>query len=284
MQYKVPIITINSIEEAQQGLSKMQKDNYSLILCDVITNQYRLEKSFKTILITSGTESIKHAFKEVLQITHLIENSNQQTQILEQTLTNQSNALLLLNANFKLHYSNIEQELQQSVLAFLAKKTLLQDHQIYYYSFKRALYRLAISNFTSSAGSYYLVEVKLSTPPLINNQFGIKYQHFDDIKQDISQQLTFTTFIEEENKKKAKRLYNYFRSILIFGESGTSKTSLAQYLFINQTDYNRNLITIDASVFNDKTWKFLTNLNNGPLIEIGNTLLFQIATKCHLSS
>ncbi|WP_141564984.1 hypothetical protein [Streptococcus sobrinus] len=77
---------------------------------------------------------------------------------------------------------------------------------------------------------------------------------------------------------------NYFRSLLIFGESGTSKTSLAQYLFINQTDYNRNLITIDASVFNDKTWKFLTNLNNGPLIEIGNTLLFQIATKCHLSS
>ena len=62
---------------------------------------------------------------------------------------------------------------------------------------------------------------------------------------------------------------------MIFGETGTSKTSLAYTAFLHQKNHQEHLIVIDSSLLNAKTWKFLTNSNNGPLVENNNTLLFK---------
>lgn len=47
-----------------------------MILCDAITNRLAIMKSLNTILITSGFESVKHAYEEAISIAQYFKKAN----------------------------------------------------------------------------------------------------------------------------------------------------------------------------------------------------------------
>lgn len=123
--------------------------------------------------------------------------------------------------------------------------------------------------------TYYSCILKISTPPIINNRFGIFYQKRSEVEEIFTTKLLFTQFIQEETKRNLQRIKNFYNSIIIVGETGTAKSSIAYQTFLNQEMNNNQLISIDAKLMNEKMWKFLVNPTNGPLVDEHNTLLFQ---------
>lgn len=90
-----------------------------------------------------------------------------------------------------------------------------------------------------------------------------------------TKKLMFTQFIQEETKQKLQQVNNFYHSLIIAGETGTAKSSIAYQAFLNQEIHTNQLISIDTKLMNEKMWKFLVNPTNGPLVDENNTLLFQ---------
>lgn len=103
----------------------------------------------------------------------------------------------------------------------------------------------------------------------------MKYLNKAEIEEIINKKLLFTSYIQEASKNQIEKLGSYYNAMLIFGESGTAKTSLAYTAYLKQKNHTNNLIVIHSELVNERTWKYLLNSSNGPLVEMGNTLLFK---------
>lgn len=273
--YNIKIITLDNQTDASLTLDILAEEKYEMILCDAITNRLALTKSINTILITSGVESVKHAYKEALTITKQLKRVIHEKVVLEESLKQQNQAFLILDDSLHVHYSNNPEDLTFSIAKFLNTKKDRIDENQYYHTFRNKVYMIIVKKIIIDDLVYYSCMLKLSTPPIINNRFGIFYQNRLEVEEIFAKKLLFAQFIQEDTKQELQRIKNFYTSMIIVGETGTAKSSIAYQAFLNQEMHNNQLISIDAKLMNEKMWKFLVNPNNGPLVDENNTLLFQ---------
>src|SRR5699024_6528024 len=118
---------------------------------------------------------------------------------------------------------------------------------------------------------FFLCEVKKSTPPIINNSFGIDYLSYDEVQDSMNKRLNLAGYMQESAKNQIKKQSRAYNARIIYGEEGTTKTSLAYLAYLHQKNKTQNLIIINSKLLNDRTWKFLLNSSNGPLVENSHT-------------
>ncbi|MBO1305699.1 PrpR N-terminal domain-containing protein [Enterococcus sp. 669A] len=273
--YTIKIITLDDTVEAGKILDTLAQEHYGMILCDAITNRLALTKSLNTILITSGFESIKHAYQEALTIAQYLKKVKLEKAVLEQSINSQQQECLVFDEHFQVQFSNLETVLQETILKYLSSKKELEPENQFYPTIKNKIYSLHTKRFIVDEATYYSCVVKISTPPVINNRLGILYQNRAEVAEAFKTKLLFTKFIQESTKEELQKVKNYYRAILIFGETGTAKSNIAYQAYLNQESHNNNLISIDAKFIDEKMWKFLVNPSNGPLVDANNTLLFE---------
>lgn len=273
--YNIKIITLDETIDASLTLDILAEEHYEMILCDAITNRLALTKAINTILITSGFESVKHAYQEALTIAKQLKRVTHEKAVLEESIKQQKQAFVIIDEEFQVYFANISNELARSVAKFLSTKKDMTDENQYYHTFKNKVYMLSIKKVSIEDQSYFSCHLKISTPPIINNRFGIFYQKRSEVAEIFTTKLLFAQFIQEETKRELRRTNHFYTSIIIVGETGTAKSSIAYQAFLNQERHNNQLISIDAKLMNDKMWKFLVNPTNGPLVDENNTLLFQ---------
>lgn len=273
--YNIKIITLDETTDASVTLDILVEENYEMILCDAITNRLALTKTINTILITSGFESVKHAYQEALTIAKQLKRVIHEKTVLEESIKQQKQDFAVFDAMFQVYFSNIDPNLSNSIAKFLSTKKDMTDENQYYHTFKNKVYMLIVKRISVDDLVYYSCSLKVSTPPIINNRFGIFYQKRMEVEEIFTTKLLFTQFIQEETKRELQQVNNFYNSIIVVGESGTAKSSIAYQAFLNQEIHNNQLISIDAKLMNEKMWKFLVNPTNGPLVDQNNTLLFQ---------
>lgn len=273
--YTIKIITLDESTDTSMTLDILIEEQYEMILCDAITNRLALTKSINTILITSGFESIKHAYQEALTIAKQLKRVIHEKSVLEESLHHQKQDFIIIDEAFQVYYANTSNDLSSSIAKFLNTKKDMTDENQYYHTFKNRVYMLNVKKIIVDERTYYSCILKISTPPIINNRFGIFYQKRSEVEEIFTTKLLFTQFIQEETKRNLQRIKNFYNSIIIVGETGTAKSSIAYQTFLNQEMHNNQLISIDAKLMNEKMWKFLVNPTNGPLVDEHNTLLFQ---------
>ena len=274
LQYPIKIITIGPDSNTEKILEQLHHENYQMILCDVITNQIALKKFLNTILITSGFESIKHAYQQAVELSTHLQYYKQQLAILEKSFDHQDQKSLILDPSLTQICSNLDEDIANSICHFLKSRKDVRSKKSFYHTFKSTVYNLKLHPIKIQDEKYYHCDIKVSTPPIINNSFGITYLSKEDVEANLEERLLFTSFIQENSRKLIDKLTTFYNAMMIFGESGTAKSSLAYTTFLNQKEHKDNLIIINSSLMNDKMWKFLLNSNKGPLVEINNTLLF----------
>ena len=60
--------------------------------------------------------------------------------------------------------------------------------------------------------------------------------------------------------------------VLILGETGTGKDTIAAILYRNGPFHERMLVTVDCEAVTDKRWKMLLNQENSPFMRTGITI------------
>lgn len=273
--YNIKIITLDELTDASMTLDILADENYEMILCDAITNRLALTKSINTILITSGFESVKHAYQEALTIARQLKRVIHEKLVLEESLKQQKQDFVIFDESFDVHAANVSHDLSSSMAKFLSTKKDMTDENQYYHTFRNRVYMILVKKIVVDNRIYFSCNLKISTPPIINNRFGIFYQKRPEVEEIFTTKLLFTQFIQEETKRELQRVNNFYSALIIVGETGTAKSSIAYQAFLNQEMHNNQLISIDAKLMNDKMWKFLVNPTNGPLVDEHNTLLFQ---------
>ena len=273
--YNIKIITLDELTDASMTLDILADENYEMILCDAITNRLALTKSINTILITSGFESVKHAYQEALTIARQLKRVIHEKLVLEESLKQQKQDFVIFDESFDVHAANVSHDLSSSMAKFLSTKKDMTDENQYYHTFRNRVYMILVKKIVVYDRIYFSCNLKISTPPIINNRFGIFYQKRPEVEEIFTTKLLFTQFIQDETKRELQRVNNFYSALIIVGETGTAKSSIAYQAFLNQEMHNNQLISIDAKLMNDKMWKFLVNPTNGPLVDEHNTLLFQ---------
>ncbi|MGM0213409.1 PrpR N-terminal domain-containing protein [Enterococcus sp. AZ109] len=273
--YNIKIITLNDTTDASKTLDILSKEHYEMILCDAITNRLALTKSLNTILITSGFESIKHAYQEALTISTYLKKVKHEKAILEQGISSQKQEGMIFDENFQIQFSNLGAPLEETILKYLRAKGELENENQFYPTIRNKIYNLHTKSFTVDDSTYYSCIVKISSPPVTNNRLGILYRKRAEVADIFKTKLLFTRFIQESTKQELQKVKNNYQAILIFGETGTAKSNIAYQAFLNQETHNNNLISIDAKLINEKMWKFLMNASNGPLVDANNTIMFE---------
>lgn len=273
--YNIKIITLDELTDASMTLDILADENYEMILCDAITNRLALTKSINTILITSGFESVKHAYQEALTIARQLKRVIHEKLVLEESLKQQKQDFVIFEETFDVHAANVSHDLSSSTAKFLSTKKDMTDENQYYHTFRNRVYMILVKKIVVDDRIYFSCNLKVSTPPIINNRFGIFYQKRPEVEEIFTTKLLFTQFIQDETKRELQRVNNFYSALIIVGETGTAKSSIAYQAFLNQEMHNNQLISIDAKLMNDKMWKFLVNPTNGPLVDEHNTLLFQ---------
>lgn len=273
--YNIKIITLDELTDASMTLDILADENYEMILCDAITNRLALTKSINTILITSGFESVKHAYQEALTIARQLKRVIHEKLVLEESLKQQKQDFVIFDESFDVHAANVSHDLSSSTAKFLSTKKDMTDENQYYHTFRNRVYMILVKKIVVDDRIYFSCNLKISTPPIINNRFGIFYQKRPEVEEIFTTKLLFTQFIQDETKRELQRVNNFYSALIIVGETGTAKSSIAYQAFLNQEMHNNQLISIDAKLMNDKMWKFLVNPTNGPLVDEHNTLLFQ---------
>lgn len=280
--YNIKIITLSDTIVASDVLDTLVEESYEMILCDAVTNQVALTKSLNTILITSGTESIKHAFSEAIALSTYLKSFKHNNLLLEQSMNHQNQHFIILNEDFNIEFTNVSVELKYSIQKFLRMKKDLGNENQYYHTIRNKLYIIRTKKIVIDKLTYYSCTINPSTPPIINNKFGIFYQKRSEIVDIFTTQILSTKFIQENIHQELDKIKNYYNAIIIFGEIGTAKSSIAYQTYLNQEIHNNNLISINSKLLDDKMWKYLINPSNGPLVGENNTILFQNIEKLTL--
>lgn len=274
LQYNIKIITLDHSLSADTLMNQLKEEGCEMVLCDAVTHKMALSKSINAILITSGIESIKHAYQQAISLVNDIKKIKQKNELLTAGFHAQSQKIAIFDDKLRSVFSNIDTKLEQSISHFLATKKDFKGEQQFYHTHNTQVYQLKIKQLDLE-DSYFLCEVKNSTPPLVNNSFGVKYFNKAEIEEVINKKLLFTSFIQESSRNQIQKLGSHYNAMLIFGESGTAKTSLAYTAYLEQKNHTNNLIVVHSELVNERTWKYLLNSSNGPLVEMGNTLLFK---------
>ncbi|WP_425255170.1 PrpR N-terminal domain-containing protein [Mammaliicoccus sciuri] len=275
MGYKIEIYTITEQMDVDQQLDELVSKNYELILCDAITNQLAMNKPLKTILITSGFESIKHAYEEAISSVNQIRKVQHNKALVEEAINSQNQQYIIFDQTFSILFSSVSETLETQAIHYLKTRKALKSSNQFYTTFHDQLYNLNVERFQLDEFIYYSCLITQQPIPNLNNKLGVQYQKQSTIADIFSTKLIYKQFISEDVKQDIQQYVQHYHSYIVYGETGTAKKNIAYQIYLNQHTNHNFLITINCKLMNDKLWRSLVNSTNGPLVNQHNTILFE---------
>ncbi|WP_180960387.1 sigma-54-dependent transcriptional regulator [Neobacillus cucumis] len=277
LDYSVEIYTIDDSSDTLGLLKSLMKKGIELVLCDAITNKLALEISLNTILITSGSESIKRTFEQAIELNNHLQRLKLQNNLLTEAIENFKNDCIILSSQFELIYSSLDTEIHDSIYNYLLNKkdtTPFNETHTFYHSVNNTLYNLKVNISNKTDDIFYIVTVQKSVTPIMNSKFGVTYEDKSEVEQKLNNNLYKNPIITNDIYDKIKQINSNNSPIILLGERGIGKYIVSQSVFIRQNNNNNTMVTINSNLLNETMWKHLLNTSNGPFLEVGNTIQF----------
>lgn len=273
--YKITILTLNEDLEVDNALNSLINKDYELILCDVITNQTALSKGLNTLLITSGLNSIRNAIMQSIDIARYLRTEKVKSTLFETLLYSSEEKYLLTNINHQKLFSTLDDDIEQVVLAMVHPHEIPETPTTKYFTHQNHHYYLTESSLQCFENPYIIYKINESTKPKIEKNIGIDYLTINEVDDLIKDDEMSQFVINDQISDRLLEINKYHQPLIIYGEFGSGKTTVAYKTFITQSSNQKNLIIIDGKQLDDRMWKFLVNATNGPLVSTGNTIFLK---------
>ena len=121
MNYNIDILTIDSPEEVEPTLQRLQAASYETILCDVVANTTAKRLGLNSFLITSGIESVRQAFQYALQLCGSQERLRDENLFFRQLISGQIGQTVVFDDAGGLFLSTLE-ESSTELMALLQRE------------------------------------------------------------------------------------------------------------------------------------------------------------------
>ncbi len=274
--YKLDCYTIPSVDEAEDTLILCKKKGYHAILCDVIADTIARELGLNSFLITSGTASIMKAFESALFLSEAQHNLKTENILLRNLFASQVSYTVVFDSMKQLYLTSVEevdtkiidmlrQEIDEVLLNNEKKVTRIRNGMIYIIRAKK---------ITLEGNIYIAFFYTERKCPLPVEKAGITCLSSSEIKNEYFSSLFAIAGSLSLVKNKTDKLTALNIPVIIYGEQGTGKLSLAQYLHLNGPWKNNSFVLIDCRIVNEKSWDFLINHTASPLASLNQTIFF----------
>lgn len=240
---KIDIYTVQQEEEVWDLLKQLQEQGTQVVLGDVITDKAAKELGMQSMLITSGRESVKEAFHQAKQMYRLYKEATAEQRLFREMIDQEPKGMLIIDPHNKLHFMN--QQMKQwtekglfapspshaDVIAWCpalepALKAIREGKQNGYSQISHQQQVWHVKGSMLSKGELL---VTIEKPSAVMNQEGHRIW---TLASPIHSEHPFALFTEQSPKmkdviKRAKAFSQTERSICLYGEQGTGKSSLA---------------------------------------------------------
>ena len=268
----VGIFTINHEAEVDEVLQNVVNEGYGVVIGDVVTITKAKQKGMQGILLTSGRESVVQALDEARRIVPLLRGGQRRELLLNSALKESGNCLMVVSEKGECLFSSSREideksrsDLSEMIsLAWSGKsgerivklgrrtyKLEVTPLNIDYHEEKFAIaYLWPLSNSPSFPAS-------ITTKNAIDNPEIMSYATFGNSP-------TMGKTLEAINT-----LRNFSTSVLIEGERGTGKDSLAYSIHMNSRFQSCLFITVDCELMTLGDFQYLVDIGN-QILTTGN--------------
>ncbi|MRG85019.1 sigma-54-dependent Fis family transcriptional regulator [Salinibacillus xinjiangensis] len=279
LQYKIDTYTIKSGDEAERVIEELAHLDYSLIVGDAVTISKASKYHLNGLLITSGKESINEAFDEAQKLVKAVSLSSKKNTLYQNILNNCFLEIVAFNKDKEVVYSNlsnqseletIKEKLIQYIPQTLKEKTIKLMLKLEGYQW--TIEGNVIMDGYAENIIYYIKKIPdISTT---NNTF-YEITNVSE-KEDLS---SINFYLSTRSTRyiidRVSKIVDSQSPILIYGENGTDKDSIAYHIHSISSHKNNPMLTINCKNITDKELSFILYNENSPITENNLTVYFK---------
>lgn len=256
LQINMDIYTISQEQEVEPLLKELQQQGDFVVIGDVITTETAARLGLKNMLVTSGEESVQQALKEVGRYVRYMRKNRQRASLLEQVLSEAPEPVLILGPDGKLidffGPQDVREELVQRLQGQVASTMQSGQRSMVIKSIAGVRYHVlgkvvesdddkpaAVAFYIRKAAplSYDMAVTVLNTEDIDKSKFGI-FSSVNKQQKEALEQISLLTGTDV--------------SILLEGENGTGKATLAEMIHCNSRLAYSVLVSVDCAWLSDE--------------------------------
>lgn len=259
-QRNIDLFTINSEFEARQKILDLQKQNYDIVIGDMVTVRVANSLNFKSLLISSDDENIENALTNALNIVQYRRKNHNLECLLNNFLKTNNESIVILDSN-----KNIQKQFnlphKQKILPHIKKRVEL--NKLHNEIFK-------------SQGKYYLIRQDKQKPNFlyINNLAYYNQEQPAPFTMNKLEKAMFTAAFKaiysKEEHQTLETMNDDDLPVIISGSDGTGKRFILNKVLQKQ----KNVIKISPMNTNINHLLDSDHINNSPLLSSKNTIVF----------
>lgn len=259
-QRNIDLFTINSELEARQKILDLQKQNYDIVIGDMVTVRVANSLNFKSLLISSDDENIENALTNALNIVQYRRKNYNLECLLNNFLKTNNESIVILDSN-----KNIQKQFnlphKQKILPHIKKRVEL--NKLHNEIFK-------------SQGKYYLIRQDKQKPNFlyINNLAYYNQEQPAPFTMNKLEKAMFTAAFKaiysKEEHQTLETMNDDDLPVIISGSDGTGKRFILNKVLQKQ----KNVIKISSMNTNINHLLDSDHINNSPLLSSKNTIVF----------
>ena len=275
LHYNLDVFTIHNQQEAECMLKRINDSDYDVILSDSISNSLSKAYRFRSILITSGAESIESTFDQAVLYGSMYRETLHQSKLYRCLLETHPFDVYAFSEEGDMLYhsrSDLYSGTMRELMSGLVPTIIKDGHKKVYRKYSGVL--AAISGSLKNIDGENIIQyyVNLRKVPLTLLKNGLHYLDKEELLNDAENFYTSVlpqTFMEALTKS----FFSSHAPAFILGERGMDTQKFIEMLYIQSEEQNNPLAVIDCSrLENSRNWNFLMQDMNSPLSDTGTTI------------
>lgn len=277
LEYEIDIYTIDTPSNIESTLRQLQLNQYQYILCDVIVDTTAKRLGMNSILITSGTESIRRAFMQVLLLCQGVEHLRQENIFFRQLLQGQIGDTVVFDDRQNLYLSTLN-VIAPAMLDMLRRElpeSLNEQERRVIRTLDGILYSIRARRIVSQTTTYVAFFFTFRKAPPAINQNGIRFFTRTETESAFFSSIFGYAGVLGVLQVEIDKISQSSAPVVITGEDGTGKSFIARALYLRGQLQNDPLVILNCNLLNDKSWDFLLENSSSPISDQGTTIYFE---------
>lgn len=275
LQYNIDIYTIHNPDEVHDTLTGLTTAGYRMVLCDVVTNSHAQRLGMRSILFTSGSESIEAAFDQAVKTADTYQALISKAEFFRTLLEGYPYYAFVYSEKGELIYTSKEHNFAPTVMTAMKNYVpviLLENSKKVYRDEGDLLVSIKGVRKLIYKQTYVVYYVNARKVPLALIKNGVRYIDKSQALEQFYSSFYGLTNPSGTDTPSLNQLNQTDAPVMILGEDGTGKEEMASFLYSQGNFQNKPMAIIDCSRISDKGWQFLTEHTNSPFCDTDITL------------
>lgn len=276
LQYDIFIATASSKENTEEIVDNLKKSGYSMVIGDMISSRYAKQIGMSSMLITSGSESIRSSFDQVVDICRyysVYKNENYYYKINQ--LVKQEHILVYNEAGMlQFHSEGKDKNALEIITKRLLPSVRQQREQKVIKEINGKTFLITEHTYTTEQQTWYIFNAIRLLETGEFKSAGISLQNKEDITGYFFS-LFYSNTAHKELRETAEKISRSDYPVLILGETGTGKDKMAQLIYSHSRQSNYPCYTVDCAMITSQELTEFIQDKDSAFYESGNTFYFR---------